>query len=160
VQRPRCLDPFSAVLCGGGFMRQCHRLLIAFVLLARFSAAEEIFVNNVSGDDRNDGLLDVGRQGNSGPLRSLARAAQLAGFADTIVLANTGSPYYGSISLTGRRHSGSRYQPFVISGNGATISGLRSVPPEGWQRVGTDLWKLTSTRKGYYQLLRGGRLLT
>jgi hypothetical protein len=141
-------------------MRARHCFVIAAVVLTTAVDAAEIYVDNLTGRDSNDGSLPISRQGDTGPVRTLIRAAQLAGFADTIVLTNTGTPYYGSISLTGNRHSGSRYQPFVIFGNGATISGLRSVPPEGWQRVSGDLWKLTLTRKGYYQLLRDGKLLT
>ena len=145
-------------------MSHIHRLLLGILLAAGTASASEIYVDNLNGRDRDDGLLPVGRQGSSGPVQSLARASQIARFADVIVLKNTGTPYYGSLSLTGRRHSGNQSHPFVVFGNGATISGLRSVPPEGWRKEGLrkdgpQLWKLTLTRKGYYQLLRDGRPL-
>ena len=140
-------------------LRNC-RLLVGVLLIAGSAAAEEIFVDNATGRDSDDGSLPVGRQGNSGPVRSLARAAQLAHAGDMIILSNNGTPYYDSLSLTGQRHSGFPGAPFVVNGNGATISGLRAVPPEGWRNMGSKLWKLTLTRKGYYQLLRDGRPLT
>lgn len=140
-------------------LRFC-RLLSGLVLIAGSAVAEEIYVDNAGGRDSNDGSIPVSRQGGSGPVRSLLRAAQLARSCDTIILSNTGVPYYDSLSLTGQRHSGQPNAPFVVVGNGATISGLRSVPPEGWQRIQSNLWKLTLTRKGFYQLLRDGQPLT
>ncbi len=129
------------------------------LLIAGSISASEIYVNNLTGRDADDGLIPNARQGNSGPVQSLARAGRLAGFGDTIILANTGTPYYGSLSLVGERHSGTRLRPFAIIGNGATVSGLRSVPREGWRKQTGKLWKLTSTRKGFYQILRDGQRL-
>ena len=123
------------------------------------AVAGEIYVDSSMGRDAYDGASVESRGANSGPVATLARAVQLAQFSDRIVLRNTGTPYYGSISLTGERHSGTRYHPFFIEGNGATISGLRAVPPGSWQQVSPKLWKLTLTRKGYYRLLRNGRPL-
>lgn len=140
-------------------MLRFFRTITGLLLIAGSVSADEIFVDNAIGSDANDGSVAVNSQGTSGPVRTLGRAAQLARSCDTIVLSNTGTPYYDSLSLTGNRHSGVPNAPFLINGNGATISGLRSVPPEGWRKVQPNLWKLTLTRKGYYQLLRNGRLL-
>ena len=139
------------------FVRSC--LLVCFLSFAVTAFAGEIFVDNSTGRDADDGSTLQARFGNTGPVYSLERAVQLAGFGDVIVLVNTGKPYYGSISLTGDRHSGTRFRPFVIQGNGATISGLRSLPPGSWREEAKKLWKLTLTRKGYYRLLRDGRSL-
>jgi len=136
-----------------------YLLLIGLLAATGSAAATEIYVDNIIGRDADDGLTPGGREGNTGPVQSLERAVQLAGFADVIVLANTGTPYYGSISLMGHRNSGTAYTPFVIQGNGATISGLRTLPPGSWQKESRNLWKLTFTRKGYYRLLREGRPL-
>lgn len=137
-----------------------HLSILTMLLLAAGTAsAKEIYVDNLSGRDSDDGLVAVPRQGNTGPVRSLARATQLARFADTIILKNTGTPYYESLSLTGHRHSGSESFPFMIVGNGSIISGLRAVPPEGWRKQAPQLWKLTLSRKGFYQLLRDGKPL-
>lgn len=134
-------------------------LLMGLLITTGSATAKEIYVDNVVGRDADDGLTPAGREGNTGPVQSLERALQLARFADVVVLANTGTPYYGSISLTGRRHSGTAYTPFIIQGNGATVSGLRRLPPGSWQREDRTLWKVTLTRKGYYRLLRNGKPL-
>lgn len=142
-------------------MLRCGALLTGFLLIASTTAfAREIFVDNVAGRDADDGQVPIATQAGSGPVRTLTRAARLARPRDTIILNNTGTPYYDSLSLTGQRHSGDPNAPFVVIGNGATISGLRSVPPDGWRKVRDNLWKLTLTRKGYYQLLRNGKPLT
>ena len=133
--------------------------LIAGVIFTIPAFAGEIYVDSSMGRDAYDGASVDARGATSGPVATLGRAVELAQFSDVIVLRNTGIPYYGSISLTGERHSGTQYHPFVIEGNGATISGLRAVPPGSWQRIGPKLWKLTLTRKGYYRLLRNGRPL-
>ena len=136
-----------------------YRFLIGFFILAGSAAAGEIYVDNSIGRDSDDGASTLGREGNTGPVHSIERAIQLAGFGDVIVLRNTGKPYYGSISLTGQRHSGTIYRPFEIRGNGAIISGLRTLPRGSWQQEGPKLWKVTLTRKGYYRLLRDGKPL-
>ena len=121
--------------------------------------ANDIFVDNVLGDDAYDGLLNQVIDAHSGPVRTLRRAMQVANNGDQIVLTRPGAVYYDSLSLTGTRHSGSPNFPFTLNGNGATLSGLRTVPPQGWRQAGPDLWKLTLTRKGYYRLLRDGQPL-
>ncbi len=152
-------SPMKFVDQFGVSMRDCLRFLIGCLLVVGSASAAEVFVDNLEGRDAFDGTLPVEGDGNTGPVRSLARAVQIATFGDVIVLKNAGLPYYDSLSLTGRRHSGTAYRPFKIVGNGATLSGLRSVPREGWVKEGPRLWKLTATRKGFYQLLRNGQSL-
>lgn len=137
-------------------------LLIAaalFLLQAVNASAVEIYVDNLVGDDVFDGRNSVPSDTGTGPVRTLRRAIQLAGFGDQIVLTRPGAVYYDSLSLTGTRNSGSPHYPFTIVGNGAILSGLRAVPPAGWRRAGPDLWQLTMTRKGFYRLLRDGQPL-
>ena len=86
------------------------------------------YVNNRLGDDANDGLSP------EKALATIARAVQRAQTSDTISLANTGTAYREPIPLT--RLGGTPAQPLVIEGNGATISGLRALPPERWTKVG------------------------
>jgi len=86
------------------------------------------YVNNRLGDDANDGLSP------EKALATIARAVQGAQTSDTISLANTGTAYREPIPLA--RLGGTPAQPLVIEGNGATISGLRALPPERWTKVG------------------------
>ena len=143
----------------GACMLTSYRFLVVVLTLASTAVASDIYVDNSSGRDGNDGQTLIASDGNTGPVYSLERAAQLAQFGDVIVLMNTGKPYYGSLSLTGDRHSGTANRPFVVEGNGAIISGLRSVPHASWHQEGHRLWKLTLTRKGYYRLRRNGQTL-
>ena len=133
-------------------------LTLTFAAFGKASAGD-IYVDNLIGNDMFDGALALPLDQGSGPVRTLRRAMHLAGFGDRIVLTQAGGVYYDSLSLTGTRHSGTSERPFTIIGNGATLSGARSVPPQGWRRTGPNLWKLTLTRKGFYRLLRDGQSL-
>lgn len=86
------------------------------------------YVNNRLGDDANDGLSP------EKALATIARAVQRAQTSDTISLAKTGTAYREPIPLT--RLGGTPAQPLVIEGNGATISGLRPLPPDRWTKAG------------------------
>lgn len=146
----------------GLFMRALLVLTLALTLTSALrsnASASDIYVDNLLGNDMFDGQLEQPIDTGSGPVRTLHRAMHLAGFGDRIVLTRAGGMYYDSLSLTGSRHSGTSERPFTIIGNGATLSGARAVPPEGWRRSGPDLWKLTLTRKGFYRLMRDGRAL-
>ncbi len=133
--------------------------LTLFLASRQDARASDIYVDNLIGNDAFDGELERPTDVGSGPVRTLHRALHLAGFGDRIVLTRAGGLYYDSLSLTGVRHSGTSERPFTIIGNGATLSGARAVTPEGWRRAGSDLWKLTLTRKGFYRLMRDGQSL-
>jgi hypothetical protein len=133
-------------------------LSLVFVRVGHLPAAV-IYVDNLQGSDAFDGSTIRPFDENSGPVKTLRRALQLSRGGDTIILANNGTPYYESIQLVGRRHSGYQHVKFTIIGNGAVLSGLRVVPPSTWRKVGPDLWKMTPWRKGHYQLLLDGKLV-
>ncbi len=153
---PLDTDPiFDEGLFMRGLLVPTFSLVLTFASLGH-ALAGDIYVDNLVGNDMFDGLLVQPTDQGSGPVRTLRRAMHLAGFGDRIVLTRAGGLYYDSLSLTGMRHSGTSERPFTIIGNGATLSGARAVPQEGWRRAGPDLWKLTLTRKGFYRLMRDG----
>lgn len=142
-------------------------LLVAFSSLAVISlsavqsaGAAVFYVNNRTGSERNDGLVDKPLNVLTGPVKSISRALQLAESGDTIEVANTGVPYYDNLTLQGTKHSGHADRPFTIVGNGATLTGAMIVPSGAWAEVGRDLWKLVPYRKGYFQLVRDGKALS
>lgn len=137
-------------------MRQIVCVIVGYAMFVGVANAENYFVNNRSGRDQNDGLSEVALNAVAGPLQSINRALELAGAGDAIHLADTGTPYYESLSLVGARHSGAKNVPFTIFGNNATLSGLRQLPRYGWRRVSPDLWQISFNRKGFYFLLRDG----
>ncbi|MCH7687838.1 MAG: hypothetical protein IH899_14335, partial [Planctomycetes bacterium] len=128
---------------------------VCLILSAEQSTAGIIYVDNRRGSDAFDGSEPEPIDTRSGPVKSIRRATLLAKPSDTIVLANTGVPYFESISLTGSRHSGIGEIPFRIVGNGSIVDGSRPVPAAAWKRIEENLWKMTPWRKGHYQLLRG-----
>lgn len=138
----------------------CRSVLAAAVTVALSGSvghAVDLYVDNAAGHDRFDGrfALPTGRV--EGPVRTIRRALFLARPGDRILLADTGAPYYESLSLTGARHDGFSEAPLTIVGNGATLSGARMLPPEAWRYRGGDLWTFTPFRKGYYLLLLEGK---
>lgn len=134
------------------------RILILTALIALCGStcqATVIFVNSRTGDNRLNGHSPEPLNTSQGPVRTLQRALQIAGPADTISLVNNGTPYYGCFSLVGERSSGSANTPFRIMGNGATLSGSKPILPQSWTIVGADLWRVTPLRKGHALLLLG-----
>jgi len=55
------------------------------------ASARDLFVNNLVGNNSDDGARAVAQDG-SGPLRTLQRALRLVEPGDRIVLGNTGQP--------------------------------------------------------------------
>jgi len=129
-------------------------VLLAIACLGSPVPAAEIFVNNLRGSDAFDGSAETAVDPQVGPTRTLRRALSRTGPGDTVVLANTGVPYYESIALVGPRHSGLGSMPFTIQGNGATLHGTRPVGQNAWRQVQPGVWKVTPWRKGFFQLFR------
>lgn len=135
-------------------------LLAAAVLNVAASAFAEVFyVNNRTGHDRNDGIVERPLTVVSGPVRSVSRALELADFGDTIIMANTGKPYYDNLTFQGEKHSGAPQRPFRLIGNGATLTGAMVVPMNAWKEAARDVWQLVPFRKGHFQLIRDGKAL-
>ncbi|HTN01350.1 MAG TPA: right-handed parallel beta-helix repeat-containing protein [Planctomycetaceae bacterium] len=141
--------------------RDFRLFLIAVLACQHVAGAGVLFVDNRSGSDAADGRFPRSMSPQSGPVRTIRRVLELAQHGETIELTKNAQPYYEALPLTGVRHSGSAENPFIIRGNGAILSGLRALPPAGWEPVGQDtrLWQLSFTRKGYYVLLREGVLV-
>lgn len=115
-------------------------------------AARDIFVNNVTGSPNYDGLEpEAGTV--SGPLRSLEHALRIVRKGDRIVMADTGVPYYESVTLATADHCGRPNVPFVIEGGGAILDGSRPVPPEFWRHYAGKIYQLPLRKRGPYQML-------
>jgi hypothetical protein len=138
-------------------MHRCF-LTIAVCLSASATAlARDIYVDNLSGDDRNDGAIATTNSSGSGPCRTIARALRAAQKGDRIVLANTGEPYRESITLQGGRNSGFAEDPLVIVGNGAVLDGSQPVPKDGWKHVAGDVFSFRPHLLAYQQLFLDDR---
>lgn len=114
---------------------------IGLAICASPAVARDIYVNNLTGDDRNDGTAPVVVGVHGGPHRTLARALQGADKGDRIIVANTGQAYRESITLQGGRHSGYPDAPFEVIGNGAVLDGTQPVRPDAWSFVGDQVFR-------------------
>jgi hypothetical protein len=142
-------------------VKQVAFLTVAVILLNVVSSADAavFYVNNRTGADRNDGVVETPLTVLTGPVKSISRALHLASFGDTIIVANTGVPYYDHLTLQGEKHSGNPFRPFRIIGNGATLTGAMVVPQRAWREADRDVWMLIPFRKGHFQLVRDGKAL-
>ncbi len=140
-------------------MRKLGCPLVAWLLLVAVAAGRDIHVDNVAGDDGFTGWQSRNLPDRTGPVKTIARALQLAGSGDRIVLAKTDQPYRESISLVGSRHSGYPGHPFTIEGNGAILDGSTPVPPEAWVHHAGAVFRFRPPMPAHQQLFRDDRPL-
>jgi len=133
-------------------MRSVGCLGLALVVLITPAVGRDIYVSNTAGDDSFTGLQGKNVADRSGPVRTIARALQLAHSGDRIVLMKTGEPYRESVSLVGRRHSGYPHQALVIDGNEAILDGSAPVPPEAWEHYRGGVFRFRPPKMGPQQL--------
>ena len=116
-------------------------LTVSAVALGFSLSAATYYVDNVKGDDKNDGSKDR-------PVASIEKGLSLLKKSDRLeVAANNGKPYrrpypgtYGnSYSVY---HGGTADKPMVINGNGAVISGLSVIPLKVWKKTDDGLYKM------------------
>ena len=119
--------------------------------------ARDIYVNNVAGNNRYRGLRPQSFDDETGPVKTVARALQIAIDSDRIVLANTGQPYRESVTLFGSRHSGTLNRPFTIQGNGAVLEGADEIDMVRWQHVKEDVFRFRPYHLAYQQLFINSR---
>lgn len=140
-------------------MRNLARIAIVLSLssaLTHSAFAETLYVNNLTGSNRNSGLTPDNQGDGIGPLRSIATALKLVERGDSIELANTDVPYQECITLQGRKNSGFELLPFVIEGNGATLDGTAEIPADAWDYVTGDLYRFKPRHGGYQVLFLDG----
>ena len=130
---------------------------IAFTIFLLPTAifARDIFVNNITGEDRFCGGLATVTT-SDGPVRTIAKALLLNLPGDRIVLANTGQPYRECVMLQGELQSGNSIKPLALEGNGAILDGSAPVPDEAWQHVAGEVFRYRPPRMAHQQLFTNG----
>jgi hypothetical protein len=159
VERRAITSTSSGSTRVGRRVRVTSRMLPAVLLAALSSpalAAGTIYVDSRRGNDALDGTTVTQVAARSGPVRTLSRAVRSVGPGDRIVLANNGTPYLGGLALYGLQQSGSPALPIEIIGNGCVLTGAKPIEPSAWKMIDGDVWRITPSRKGWYQLVLDG----
>lgn len=118
-------------------------VLSALLITAIFTTAnaKTLFVNNISGSDKNDGLSE------KTAFASIEKAFASVALSDHVEIANTGKPYQrpypgdkGQPLVP--RCGGTADAPLVVNGNGAIISGLSVIPAEKWNKESERIYSV------------------
>jgi hypothetical protein len=128
--------------------------LVAISLtVASEALATDLFVDNIAGDDRNNGQGAATVSRGNGPARTIGKALRLAQAGDRIFInPNGGKPYRECITLQGRPHSGFGDIILEIVGNGAVLDGSLSLAGADWEVLGEDLYALQPPKMAFQQL--------
>ena len=133
--------------------------LLVLVLFQVSASATDLYVNNKTGSDTNNGLTAEQRGSRVGPMRSITRALKAATAGDTIVVANTNEPYRESLTLQGSKHSSNGITPFRIQGNNAMIDGTSLVDDGAWEHATKTVFSFKPHLLTYQQLYHQGKPL-
>ena len=132
-------------------------LALACVGTANLAKATDFYVDNMIGDDRNNGLSPESEGTRIGPMRTIGRALKAAKAGDAIVLAKTEQPYRECITLQGARHSSDGLLPFRIIGNEAVLDGTVPVDENAWKFSQGTVFNFRPHLVGYQQLYIDGK---
>ena len=121
--------------------------------------SKEIYVNNTTGHDRNLGRSADTVDSLIGPVKTIARAIELSGPGDKIIIAPTGVPYRETLCLFGKKQSGDDFGAFTIEGNGAVLDGSEMLPIEVWSHAFGNTFRFRPTKFTHFQLFESGRPL-
>ena len=130
--------------------------LLAFGLVANVCAFD-LYVNNKTGDDLNDGRTERTTGNRVGPFKTIGRAIREARPGERIILAKNDEPYRESITIESTRKSGYPDQPFEIVGNGAVVDGSQPVPGGAWEHVRGKVFRFRPRGKSHHMVFLDGR---
>lgn len=133
-----------------------YAVAIGLALITQGFAAD-LFVDNLAGDDRNNGQGAAILSRGNGPVRTIGKALRLAQAGDRIfVNPNGGEPYRECLTLQGGAHSGFGDIVLEIVGNGAVLDGSISLTEANWEAVGDDLYAVQPLKMSFQQFSLDG----
>jgi hypothetical protein len=122
------------------FARPCRYLAVGLLVAVAVGAADRFYVNNQTGNDAFDGRAAApDAKTGTGPTATITAALAKATVGARVIVANTGRDYRGSVSVAGLR-KGRADRPLVLDGNGATVTGLVTVPAARWTLLRDDIY--------------------
>jgi Right handed beta helix region len=135
-------------------------VFVVSIICVSSSFGTEWYVDNLRGDDLNDGLAPAGSPNGSLPFRTITRALRGAQAGDSISLAKNDEPYHESITLEGPNNSGFLGYPFTLKGNGSVIDGTGEISSDAWQHVIGNVFRFRPMFGAFQQLYHEGKPLT
>ena len=129
--------------------------LTVFLIIATVTAAfgRDIYVDNLGGDDRNNGETLRAQGKANGPCKSITKALRLVKSGDRIIIiAHPGEPYRESIAVQGGFVSGREGAPCEIIGNGAVLDGTTSLRNSEGDYEGNDVFSIRPRLMAHQQL--------
>ncbi len=157
------MSPFALRIAGSGLK---STLLFGMVLIGvcissiRPATADTWFVDNVAGQDSNDGRSPAPGPMAAGPFRTINQALKASNQGDRIVLAKNETPYREMLTFAGRRNSGFNGVPFRLIGNGAILSGTQEILPQQWRYIQPDVFACRPADGSFQQLYLGPKPAT
>jgi hypothetical protein len=134
-------------------------VVLWLVSLSGAVLARDIYVDNVNGDDRNNGSQADAGPAKVGPLKTIGRALWIAEAGDRVVLAKNDEPYREMVCLIGPRNSGFQETPFTIEGNGAVLDGSAPINSEDWRHAMGDVFQIRFRYMAYPMLFEAEKQL-
>lgn len=107
--------------------------LVLWSAIAPTGAARDLYVNPLTGDERNNGLAAMPGATGVGPVKTIHRAVRNAQPGDTVHLAPLDEPYHESPVFHDRICPAD--QSITLDGHGATISGAERMDVAAWEQV-------------------------
>ena len=127
-------------------------LFIFSIATGDHADARDLFVNNATGSDSQNGQAADSQGGKHGPVRTISRGLQLAKKGATIHVANNGTMYRESLSIQNGHNSGLVGRSFRIIGNGAILDGRQKITYDQWTSVGNHIYEFKPPRSSFFIL--------
>lgn len=133
-------------------LRILGMLCLVFPIVTSASA-RDIFVDNLGGDDRNNGATLRPQGKSNGPCKTIGKALRLVMSGDRIILmAHPDEPYRETIAVQGGFCSGREGSPVEIIGNGAVLDGSVSLRDAAWESEGKEVFSIRPRLMAHQQL--------
>lgn len=116
------------------------RILCLFMIVAalffclRSASAVDYYVDNVRGNDSNDGLSEAK------PLKTIRKCTLLLKPGDKMYLTRNPTPYYENILFY--NHGGTKEKPIEVDGRGAVLNGSMIPGPDQWCSEGSNRYSI------------------
>ncbi len=140
------------------FHRIFGTLCLVFAI-ATSASARDLYVDNLGGDDRNNGETLRAQGKSNGPTKTITKALRLAKSGDRIIImAHPDEPYRESIAVQGGSSSGKQDVAVEIVGNGAVLDGTTSLIDAEWEYEGSDTFSLRPRLMAHQQLFLADKI--